>query len=254
MTSAPFLLLQITDTHIGGDWGGEDPVAGLREVVEDVLALPDPPDAVVITGDLAEHGAAAEYATVRELTSPIPGLRHVLPGNHDDRGALRAAFDLPGGAADPVRYAIDLGPLRLVALDTTIPGSDAGEVDAETLAWLDAELGRGEDRTTLLAMHHPPIATGIDAWDSIGLAPDDRAALERVLDDHAQVKRVVAGHVHQSITATLSGRPALTVPSTYVQAHLDFAGAKLRLGPGPRGYALHAVADGEIVSYVRTLS
>jgi 3',5'-cyclic-AMP phosphodiesterase len=254
VAGAPFLLLQITDTHIGGNWGGEDPVAGLEEVVEDVLALPDPPDAVVITGDLAEHGAAAEYATVRELTARIPGPRHVLPGNHDERGALRTAFDLAGDATDPVRYAVDLGPLRLVAIDTTIPGRDAGALDPESLAWLDAELGRGKDRTTLLAMHHPPIATGIDAWDAIGLAPDDRAALERVLDDHPQVKRVVAGHVHQSITTTLSGRPVLTVPSTYVQAHLDFTAGKLTLGPGPRGYALHAVVDGDIVSYVRTLS
>jgi 3',5'-cyclic-AMP phosphodiesterase len=254
VAGAPFLLLQITDTHIGGDWGGEDPVAGLRAVVQDVQALPDPPDALILTGDLTEHGTGDEYATVRELTSPIPGPRHVLPGNHDDRGAIRAAFDLDGDASDPVRYAIDLGSLRLVAVDTTIPGSDAGQLDADTLAWLDAELARGPERTTLLAMHHPPIATGIGAWDAIGLAAGDREALARVLERHPQVKRVVAGHVHQSSTAALAGRPVLTVPSTYVQAHLDFTASKLTLGPGPRGYAVHAVVDGEIVSYVRTLS
>ncbi|MGZ4298233.1 MAG: phosphodiesterase [Solirubrobacteraceae bacterium] len=253
MAGAPFLLLQITDTHIGGDWDGEDPIAGLRAVVDDVLRLPDRPDAVVLTGDLTEHGAAVEYATVRELTAAIPAPLHVLCGNHDDRAAIRTAFGLPGDGAEPVRYAVDLGALRLVALDTTIPGRDGGALDAEHLQWLDAELRRSARAPTVLAMHHPPLATGVAAWDAIGLAPRDRAALGRVLAGHPQVKRVVAGHVHQTITGELSRRPALTVPSTYVQARLDFTAAELALGPAPRGYAIHAVVGGDIVSYVRTL-
>jgi 3',5'-cyclic AMP phosphodiesterase CpdA len=253
VAGAPFLLLQLTDMHIGGDWHGEDPVAGLRTVVDEVMALPDRPDAVLLTGDLVDHGAAEEYALVRELTSALPAPLHVLPGNHDDRAAIRAAYGLAGDGGEPVRYAIDLGALRLVAVDTTIPGRDAGALDAESLAWLDAELGRDAQKPTLLAMHHPPFATGVGAWDAIGLAPGDRAALVRVLDGHPQVTRVVAGHVHQSITGAVAGRPALTVPSTYVQARLDFTAARLSLGPGPRGYALHAVVDGAIDSYVRTV-
>jgi 3',5'-cyclic AMP phosphodiesterase CpdA len=254
MAGAPFLLLQLTDTHIGGDWGGEDPLVGLREVIDDVLGLPDRPDAVVLTGDLVEHGAAEEYAVVRELTAAIPAPLYVLPGNHDDRAALRAAFRLAGDGAEPVRYAVDLGALQLIAVDTTIPGEDAGALNAESVAWLDAELTRGASKPTLLAMHHPPIVTGIAAWDDIGLARSDRAALARVLAGHPQVKRVVAGHVHQSISAALAGRPVLAVPSTYVQARLDFTATKLELAPGPRGFALHALVDGEIVSYVRRLS
>ena len=112
---------------------------------------------------------------------------------------------------------------------------------------------RAPSQPTLLALHHPPIATGIAPWDEIGLAPADRAALGRVLDAHPQVRRLVAGHVHQIITGSLAGRPVLTVPSTYVQARLDFTASELQLGAGPRGFALHALVDGEIVSYVRTL-
>lgn len=253
MVGAPFLLLQLTDMHLGGDWDGEDPVAGLRAVVDEVMRLPDPPDAVVLTGDLVDHGAAEEYALVRELTAVLPAPAHVLPGNHDERGAIRAAYGLPGNGAEPVRYAVDLGALRLVAIDTTIPGRDGGAVDAESLAWLDAELDRDAQKPTLLAMHHPPFATGVGAWDAIGLPPGDRAGLARVLAGHPQVTRVVAGHVHQSITGAIAGRPALTIPSTYVQARLDFTAAQLSLGPGPRGYALHAVVDGAIDSYVRTV-
>jgi 3',5'-cyclic-AMP phosphodiesterase len=250
--AAPFLLLQITDSHIGAQWDGQDPVAGLASVVDAVRRLPDPPDAVVLTGDLTEHGATGEYASVREITSAIPAPLHVLPGNHDDRAAIRAAFNLPGAADEPVRYAVDLGPLRLVAVDTIIPGHDGGSLDGELLEWLEAELGRASERPTLLAMHHPPVATGIAAWDAIGLPPADRAALGRVLERHPQVRRVVAGHVHQTIVAQLAGRPVLTIPSTYLQARLDFT-ATLALEPGPRGYALHALVDGEIASYVRTL-
>ena len=257
MPGAPFLVLQISDPHIGAAWAsgerGWDPVTGLRNVISEVGGLPDRPDAVLLTGDLSEHGAAAEYATVLEIVSAIGAPLHVIPGNHDDRTALRAQFGLPGSGAEPVHYAADLGPLRLVALDTTIPGRAAGALDADQLAWLDAELAAVPAQPTLLALHHPPLATGVAPWDEIGLAPADRAALGRVLDAHPQVRRLVAGHVHQIITGSLAGRPVLTVPSTYVQARLDFTASELQLGAGPRGFALHALLDGEIVSYVRTL-
>jgi 3',5'-cyclic-AMP phosphodiesterase len=250
----PFLVAQISDPHIGGDWGGEDPVAGLRAVVEHVRRQSDRPDVLLVTGDLAEHGTATEYATVRELLEPLGVPVHVIPGNHDDRAALRAAFGLPGTGAEPVQYAVDLGPLRLVCIDTTIPRRASGALDAPCLDWLDAELARAPDQPTLLAMHHPPAATGVAPWDAIGLPPGDRAALAAVLERHPQVRRLVAGHVHQVITASLAERPVLTIPSTYVQAQLDFAATELKLGPGPRGFAVHALVGGEIVSYVRTLT
>jgi 3',5'-cyclic-AMP phosphodiesterase len=252
---APFLVAQVSDPHIGGDWGnGEDPVTGLRDVLDEVRRLPDPPDALLLTGDLSEHGAAAGYAAIREMASVISAPLHVIPGNHDDRAALRAEFGLPGSGADPVRYSADLGPVRLVALDTTIPGEAAGALDADELAWLDAALAEAPAQPTLLALHHPPIATGVAPWDAIGLPPADRAALGRVLERHPQVKRLVAGHVHRIMTGDLAGRPVITVPSTYVQARLDFTAAELQFVPGPRGFAVHALIDGEVVSYVRTLS
>lgn len=251
----PFLVAQISDPHIGADWDGEDPLPGLRQVVEAVAGLPNRPDAVLLSGDLSDHGSPAGYAAVQEMLEPIGAPVHAIPGNHDDRAALRAAFGLPGRDADPVQWAADLGPLRLVGLDTTIPGSDGGALDTERLQWLDAELARGPDQPTLLAMHHPPIATGMLPWDAIGLPPDDRSALARVLDGHAQVRRVVAGHLHQTLTASIAGRPVLTIPSTYVQARLNFNAAEIDLAPGePRGFALHALVGREIVSYVSTLS
>ena len=255
---APFLVAHISDPHIGGDWGSADasmnPVAGLTNVLDAVAAMPDRPDVLLVTGDLVEHGASEEYDRVHELLQAVPVPVHVLVGNHDRREGLRARFGLPGNGGEPVQYSADLGPLRLVTLDTTIPGLAGGELDAERLAWLDAELALASEQPTLLAMHHPPAPTGIAPWDAIGLHPDSRVALEEVVVRHPQVQRMVAGHIHQPLVSTLAGRPVLTIPSTYVQARIDFTSAEIELGGGAAGFAIHALVDGCLASYLQTVS
>jgi Icc protein len=250
---APFRVAQISDPHIGGDWGGPDPVAGLVAILDAVFALPDRPDALLVTGDLVEHGTDEGYEHIHELLTATPAPVHVLGGNHDRREGLRARFGLPGGPADPVQYSADLGPLRLVALDTTIPGRPGGELDAERLAWLDAELALAPAQPTLLAMHHPPASTGMAPWDAIGLDPDGRAGLEEVVARHPQVQRLVAGHIHQPLISTLAGRAVLAIASTYAQAQLNFSAPEIRFGPGPPGFAVHALIEGSISSYLHTL-
>ncbi len=250
---APFLVAQISDLHIGGDWGGADPVAGLTRVLDAVFALPDRPDVLLVTGDLVDHGTSDEYDRVHELLSVSPVPVHVLAGNHDLREGLRARFELPGSTGAPVQYSADLGPVRLVALDTSIPGRAGGELDPERLAWLDGELGDAPEQPTLLAMHHPPASTGIVPWDAIGLDAGDRAALEEIVRRHPQVRRVVAGHIHQPLVSTLAGRAVLAIPSTYVQARVDFSSPEIELGGGVPGFAIHALVDGEIASYLHVL-
>ncbi|HEX3977088.1 MAG TPA: phosphodiesterase [Solirubrobacteraceae bacterium] len=252
--SAPFLVAQISDPHIGGDWGGADPVAGLTRALDAVFAMPDRPDVLLVTGDLVEHGTGEEYDLVHRLLATSPAPVHVLPGNHDLREGLRARFGLPGDAAAPVQYSADLGPLRLVALDTTIPGRAAGELDAPRLSWLDAELADAPQQPTLLAMHHPPASTGIAPWDAIGLEASGRAGLEQILGRHPQVGRVVAGHIHQPLVSTLAGRAVLAIPSTYVQARLDFTSAEIELDGGIPGFAIHALVDGHLASYLHTIA
>jgi 3',5'-cyclic AMP phosphodiesterase CpdA len=251
--AAPFLIAQVSDPHIGGDWGGPDPVAGLVTVLDAVRALPDRPDVLLVTGDLVNNGTDEEYALVQELLAEVPAPVHVLPGNHDRREGLRARFGLPGDAAAPVQYAADLGPVRLVALDTTIPGRAAGELDSERLDWLDAELARAPDQPTLVAMHHPPVLTGMEPWDAIGLDTAGRAGLEEIIARHRQVQRLVAGHVHQPLISTLAGRAVLSIPSTYIQAQVDFDAPEIGFGAGPSGFAVHAVVAGAITSYLHTV-
>jgi 3',5'-cyclic AMP phosphodiesterase CpdA len=247
----PFVLIQLSDPHIGAEWAGADPVARLEAAVASVRARFPHADAVLVSGDLAEHAADTEYERVRDLLSPLSPPVHVFAGNHDDRRALHRHFGVSGSDGEPAHYAVDLGPVRLVVLDTTIPGEDAGTLDSERLAWLDAELARAAAATTLLAMHHPPLRTGVPAWDEIGLPVADRLALGAVLERHPQVCRIVCGHVHRAMTGELAGRPVVTAPSTYVQARLDFSSEKIELSDEPTGFAVHTVLDGDVISHVQ---
>jgi 3',5'-cyclic-AMP phosphodiesterase len=246
--SVPFVLAQLSDPHVGADWGQGDPVAGLAAAV---ASMPRAPDAVLVSGDLAEHAADAEYEQVRELLAPLEAPLHVLPGNHDDRDALRRHFDVPGDGGEPVRYAVDLGPLRLVVIDTTVPGEDYGALDAETLAWLDDALADAPDPPTLVAMHHTPLLTGVPATDEFGVPAADRAGLAAVVGRHPHVRRIAGGHVHRTIAAELGGRPVLSVPSTYLQGRLDFTAQEAEMVAEPAGFALHTVVDGELVSHIQ---
>lgn len=251
-----FLLAQLSDPHIGAEWGGAggpEPVENLRRAVAAVGELPNRPDAVLLSGDLTQNGTAEEYATVRELLAPLgPGV-HPIPGNHDVRAPLREAFGLPGEGGEPVSYAVDLGPLRLIALDSTIPDGEAGALDEGRLEWLGAELARAPEQPTVIAMHHPPLLTGIPAFDDLALSDSGREGLAALLGDHPQVLRIVAGHVHRTIVTELAGRAVLTVPSTYMQAELAFGSDELAMVDAPAGFAVHALDSGTLVSHLETI-
>ena len=254
LMGSPFLIVQLSDPHIGADWAAGDPAAALAAAVESVRAMRPGPDAVLVTGDLTDGAGDAEYERVRELLAPLGVPTYVLPGNHDDRAALRRQFDLPGSHAEPVCYAVDVGPLRLVVLDTTVPGEDPGALDGEQLAWLQSTLAASPEQPTLIAMHHPPLRTGVPAWDEIGLADSSRRGLAEVIAGRREVRRIVAGHVHRAITAELAGTSVLTVPSTYLQARLNIGSHRLEFGADPAAFAVHAVLDGELVSHLQPVA
>jgi 3',5'-cyclic-AMP phosphodiesterase len=248
-----FLLLQISDPHIGANWDGADPDECLLRAVEAVLALPDRPDALLVSGDLADNGAPEEYQRLRELLAPLELEPHVLPGNHDLRAPLREAFGLPGAGDEPVSHAVDLGPLRLVCLDSTIPGAEGGSLEGGRTEWLDATLAEDTATPTVVALHHPPLRTEIPTFERIGLAPESCEALGEVVARHPQVVRIVAGHVHRSIVAELAGRAVVTVPSTYLQTALDFTSPKLTMRADPPGFAVHALRDGSLATHLQRI-
>jgi 3',5'-cyclic-AMP phosphodiesterase len=251
--TTPFVLAHLSDPHIGADWGDCDPVERLQTAVESVCALRPAPDAILITGDLADSAADREYERLKELLAPLAAPVYVLPGNHDDRAALARHFGGPGSGGEPVQYVAELGPLRLVVLDTSRPGHDGGRVEPDQLAWLDRELASVPGTPTVLAMHHPPLVTGVPALDAIAIPAEDRWGLAAVLREHAQVQRVLAGHVHRAIAGEIGGRAVLTIPSTYVQLKLDFTSEDLHTTAEAPAIAVHVLIDGGLISHVQTV-
>jgi 3',5'-cyclic-AMP phosphodiesterase len=248
-----FVLLQISDTHIGAEWDRpETPDECLAAALAAVGALRQAPDALVLSGDLTQDGTPEQYARVGELLAPLGLEPHVLPGNHDVRGPLREAFGLPGSGEEPASHVAELGPLRLVCLDSTIPGGEGGALDEGRLEWLEEALAADRDAPTVIAMHHPPLLTDMPAFEAIGLAPEARAGLAEVVARHPQVARIVAGHVHRPMVGELAGRPVLTAPSTYMQTVLDLAGTGIDMRPTPAGFALHVLRGGVLTSHVQT--
>jgi 3',5'-cyclic-AMP phosphodiesterase len=237
------VIAQLSDFHVRL---GDDSLRALETAVQAVLDLKPLPDAVLASGDLADGGLPAEYAAVRERLDRLPMPVHAIPGNHDNRDAMIAAFG-------PTRWMVTCGPLRLVGCDTLVAGSNGGALGEEQLAWLDAELGGDRDTPTIVAMHHPPILTGIAAADAVGLA--DRDQLGSVLARHPQVRRVVAGHVHRAVAGRIGTCGVLVCPSVNFQLSLDLTPhGEIEVPPEPPGIAVHALVGGELVTHVQTTS
>jgi 3',5'-cyclic-AMP phosphodiesterase len=250
----PFILAQLSDFHLGDDREGRgDPAAGLATVVEALAGLPNPVDAVVVTGDLADHGTAVEYRLAQELLAPLGAPIYALPGNNDDRAALREAFGLGGEPDDPVDYAVDLGPLDLVVVDSTVPGKTRGAFEPAQLRRLDATLAANAGKPTVVAMHHPPLTTAIADWDRWNMRRGPRRAIGETIASHPHVLAIVGGHLHRVTASTLVGRPVLSGPSTITQARPDFRTETVAMVASPPGFALHVLLGDELSSQIETV-
>jgi 3',5'-cyclic AMP phosphodiesterase CpdA len=177
------------------------------------------PEAIIFTGDLADRGEPAAYAELAALTEPIAermGSRIIWGmGNHDNRAAFRS--ELLGGMRDegPVDQVISLNGLRIIMLDTSVPGEHYGELEDAQLAWLADELARPALDGTILAMHHPPIPSVLDLAVSVELRDQSRLAQVLIGSD---VRAILAGHLHYSSTATFAGIPvSVASASCYTQ-------------------------------------
>ncbi len=251
------LIAQITDLHV------VDPATRLQDEIDTNgclarcvtrLMLLDPrPDLVIVTGDLTDAGTPAQYAHVRELLAPLPMPVYVLPGNHDDRAAMRSAFSGTGAlpADGPfLQYTVENWPLRLILLDTVVPGETGGRLCADRLAWLDDRLAEQPDRPTLIALHHPPFDTGIPFMDRIGL--DGRDGLAAVVGRHDNVELLVCGHVHRPVQTRFAGTLASICPGTAHQILLTFDPDQPDAWvPEPPAFHLHAWRpEGGIVTHL----
>ncbi|HUI19189.1 MAG TPA: phosphodiesterase [Alphaproteobacteria bacterium] len=224
------IIAQLTDTHVCAAgveaYGRVATNDMLRAAVRHLGTLVPRPDVVIATGDLCHEGGKEEYAALRELLAPLAMPVFLIPGNHDEREALASSF--PEHAYLPrdggfLHYVVEDYPVRLVGLDTVIPGEAGGRMCAARLAWFERRLDEAEARPTLVFMHHPPFATGIGHMDEIGLEGAD--AFARIVARHPEIERIVCGHLHRPIQMRWHGTLASTAPSTAHQVVLDLSPA-----------------------------
>lgn len=249
------VIAQISDFHVGKAGSAieadADTSGALARAVDHLERLEPRPAAVVCTGDLVDAGSAEEYRRLRDILDRLTVPVYVIPGNHDDRDELRRAF-ADGGylpADGFLHYAVDLGDLRIVALDTLIPRESGGRLCDERLAWLDARLAEAPDRPTIVMQHHPPFLSGIAYMDTMAL---DGAAAERdILAKHRHVELVVSGHLHRTIVRRVGSTVAMTCPSTTLHVELDLRerGGRFALVPEPPSCLLHVWRGGELVTH-----
>jgi 3',5'-cyclic-AMP phosphodiesterase len=257
------IVAQITDTHVlaagklyhsprrafppgaPADWSHIDTAACLTRAIAELNARRPRPDVMVITGDLVDHGGPEEYANLRAILEAARMPIYVIPGNHDSREALRVAFARDGylPATGFLHYAVEGHPMRIIGLDTHIPGEHGGLLCAERLAWLERTLAMAPMKPTLLMMHHPPFPTGIEHMDAHALHNPTEFA--EVVRRHAQIARILCGHLHRTIDHHFAGTVAGTCPSTAHQLVLDTTpGAPAEFTFEPPGYQLHIWCEG----------
>ncbi|MBU3654190.1 MAG: phosphodiesterase, partial [Limnohabitans sp.] len=214
------LIAQFSDTHIKPEghlaYSVVDTHQMLAQAIDHLLHLPQQPDVMVISGDLVDAGSVIEYERLAALLARLPMPVLMVPGNHDDRDNMRQVFrDHPGISTQGFwQFALqhDGWPVRIVGLDTVMPGDSAGSLCDERLSWLESVLTQAPDTPTLMVMHHPPFITGIGHMDDIGL--EKRHAFARLIEQHPQIERIVCGHLHRHIHTQVAGRSTLTCPST----------------------------------------
>jgi 3',5'-cyclic-AMP phosphodiesterase len=246
-----YVIAHLSDPHLDGTAVARD---RLRSVVTYLRAFSRPVDVVLVTGDLADHGLAAEYAEVAaELDLDVPVL--LLPGNHDVSAPLRAGLPIDSpGEGHPVHQVRFVGAARFVLLDTSVPSEDHGLLSTASLEWLAGVLDEPVDGPQFVAFHHPPNELQHPVLDQWIL--QDAEPFAAVLRDKP-ITAILTGHVHNGVATTFAGHPLLVAPGIRSTAPLPFepAAAKaLTETDTPPGLALHIVAEGQpLVTVYRVL-
>jgi 3',5'-cyclic AMP phosphodiesterase CpdA len=246
--------LHISDTHLISDGSLYGAVAAddrLGELLEQLKHSGIRPDAIIFTGDLADTGDPQAYRKLRGLVEPFAaelGAELVwVMGNHDNRAELRRSLLDEAPSMAPLDRVRMIDGLRIVTLDTSVPGHHYGEISNAQLDWLAEELAVPAPDGTILALHHPPIPSVLDLAVTVELR--DQASLGRVLKG-TDVRAILAGHLHYSTNATFVGIPVSVASATCYTQDLTVAAGGTRGRDGAQGCNLVHVYQDTVVHSV----
>jgi 3',5'-cyclic AMP phosphodiesterase CpdA len=239
------VIAHLSDPHLDGS---PERVRRFRAVLAQIVRLGSI-DAVLLSGDLADHGRAAEYEQLfAELPRSIPSL--LIPGNHDLSEPLLDGLSTAGRPRS-LNNLLDVADVRLIGLDSHIDHRDGGQLAKETIAFACEQISTAQGRV-ILAMHHPPVRIGHPVMDRIALANED--ALAALIADHPSVIGVLTGHLHRALATTFAGVALVGAPGIASTLLLGEAPEPLLDADAAPGFALHRVHGGGLQSTFHHLS
>ena len=246
------VIAHVSDTHFGGP---PDARARAERVLAHLIAMDPWPDALVVSGDVADHGFAEEYAEAREVLDAWPGPKIVGTGNHDVRTEFaRGLLDREGDG--PLLQVLEAATFRIVMLDSLVDARDGqridhGELSAEQLTWLEVML-QSDPTPSFVVLHHPPAEIGLELMAPILL--HDPEPLERVLRGHDHVVATLVGHAHTACATTFAGRPLLIGGGSASTVTMDAEDVPRVWEAAPPSLALHLMHDdGRLTTHWRAL-
>lgn len=239
------VIAHLSDTHLDNS---PERLARFHAVLDQVQQLPQI-DALLISGDLTDHGSADEY---REFFDALPGEIPSIsvPGNHDLSGPMREALQR-GGADQSLNRSLTVDGVTIVGLDSHIDGVDEGELRADALAFARSAISAAPG-PVLLAMHHPAVPVGHRVMDQFGLRNPE--ALRALIEENESVLAVLTGHVHTALATTFAGRPLLGAPGVVSTMRLGSRTDPIADSTASPGLALHSLDGLELRTVFHALS
>ncbi|MFJ4525714.1 metallophosphoesterase [Streptomyces sp. NPDC088810] len=248
------VIAHLSDTHIDSE---PRSIERTRAVMRHLEELPYDLDAVLVTGDITDHGLPAEYEQARRLFSS----RHpvmLCPGNHDRRDAFRTHLLGQASSTSPVNQVHRSADAVIAMCDSSVPGKDEGFLSDETLAWLEDVLARTSDGTpVLVGFHHPPTQLHVPFIDGIRQFGAERLMV--LADRHRNIAAFLCGHAHTAAATVFAGRPLLVAPGVVSTLRLPW---EHRAHPQdhvhldhPPALAFHVLEDsGKLTTHFRHVS